>query len=269
MKNTSKILLAVVGVVVVVLVVVLVRGDSNQSQDISSFTGCVEAGNPVMESDPRQCRTDDGQLFVEGEGQSDSPDNTAATGTVTVDGELQSVDASSVPVDGPYVIELATEGNETQTVEVPSMGINLCEADINIDTVLNATSGQAIAVRGDSQGGGSITPCESADHFLEVAESNEVILSVGETDTVNGLDITLDEVVQESRCPADSECIEGGAITVRVTLANGESQTVNIASDDVPYSFGDHQVSISGINPPLLSETEIAQDEYRIEFKVE
>jgi hypothetical protein len=35
------------------------------SPEINSFEGCVQAGNPVMESYPRQCRTADGQNFVE------------------------------------------------------------------------------------------------------------------------------------------------------------------------------------------------------------
>jgi hypothetical protein len=33
--------------------------------EIDSFEKCVKAGNPVMESYPRQCRTPDGRLFVE------------------------------------------------------------------------------------------------------------------------------------------------------------------------------------------------------------
>ncbi|KFM17965.1 hypothetical protein AAA799P11_01278 [Marine Group I thaumarchaeote SCGC AAA799-P11] len=32
---------------------------------IDSFEECVSAGNPVMESHPRQCRTTDGKHFVE------------------------------------------------------------------------------------------------------------------------------------------------------------------------------------------------------------
>lgn len=32
---------------------------------IDSFEECVSAGNPVMESHPRQCRTIDGKHFVE------------------------------------------------------------------------------------------------------------------------------------------------------------------------------------------------------------
>ncbi len=34
-------------------------------QEINSFEECAAAGNPVMESYPGQCRTDDGRLFVE------------------------------------------------------------------------------------------------------------------------------------------------------------------------------------------------------------
>ena len=32
---------------------------------VSSFEECVAAGNPVMESYPRQCRSKNGELFVE------------------------------------------------------------------------------------------------------------------------------------------------------------------------------------------------------------
>ena len=36
-----------------------------QLSEINSFEDCVSAGNPVMESHPRQCRTADGKHFVE------------------------------------------------------------------------------------------------------------------------------------------------------------------------------------------------------------
>lgn len=44
---------------------------------ITSFDECVAAGNPVMESYPEQCRTQDGRLFV----------NEAQTGTFPAQGE--------------------------------------------------------------------------------------------------------------------------------------------------------------------------------------
>ena len=37
----------------------------NQNSQIDSFEQCLAAGNPAMESHPRQCRTVDGKHFVE------------------------------------------------------------------------------------------------------------------------------------------------------------------------------------------------------------
>jgi hypothetical protein len=37
----------------------------NQNPQINSFEQCIAAGNPAMESHPRQCRTVDGDHFVE------------------------------------------------------------------------------------------------------------------------------------------------------------------------------------------------------------
>jgi hypothetical protein len=38
-------------------------------QAITTFESCVAAGHPVLESQPRQCRTPDGRSFVETPGQ--------------------------------------------------------------------------------------------------------------------------------------------------------------------------------------------------------
>ena len=37
----------------------------NQNSQINSFEQCITAGNPAMESYPRQCKTVDGKHFVE------------------------------------------------------------------------------------------------------------------------------------------------------------------------------------------------------------
>lgn len=39
--------------------------ESFQNLQINSFEQCIAAGNPAMESHPRQCRTVDGNHFVE------------------------------------------------------------------------------------------------------------------------------------------------------------------------------------------------------------
>lgn len=53
-----------------VLVVLFVAGCNTETQEtddvkITNFEQCVEEGNPIMESHPRQCKTEDGQTFTE------------------------------------------------------------------------------------------------------------------------------------------------------------------------------------------------------------
>jgi len=68
------------GVVVAVLASVLLR--VSQEQDtVSSFQECADAGNPIMTSHPRQCRTPDGRHFVEDNAVVPTPPLTSTPGT--------------------------------------------------------------------------------------------------------------------------------------------------------------------------------------------
>ena len=51
-----------------------------RSKSVHSFETCAEAGYPIMESYPEQCRTPDGRTFVRDiSGDSDSPEGVACT----------------------------------------------------------------------------------------------------------------------------------------------------------------------------------------------
>jgi len=67
MKTRIGIIIALVVISTVLLVNLLVgpQQTPTTANDITSFEECVTAGNPVMESYPRQCRTPDGALFTE------------------------------------------------------------------------------------------------------------------------------------------------------------------------------------------------------------
>lgn len=47
------------------MMVVKTRYDKIDPNAINSFAACVDAGNPVMESYPRQCTTQNGRTFTE------------------------------------------------------------------------------------------------------------------------------------------------------------------------------------------------------------
>ncbi len=70
MNNINKILL-IVGLVALVLIGVgfvkwgLQLTEKPSQKTITSFEECADAGYPVMESHPRQCKTPDGKVFVE------------------------------------------------------------------------------------------------------------------------------------------------------------------------------------------------------------
>ena len=93
-------------------------------------------------------------------------------------------------------------------------------------------------------------------------------MSVGETKEINGLRITLNEIVEDSRCPSDVQCIWAGRLVANVTLkSDTKEQTLDLASDAAPKAFDTFLVSIAGISPEKL--VSAPSTSYKITFKVE
>lgn len=64
-----------IGVAVLILVAITYDQGKVRAPEIMSFAECAAAGNPVMESYPRQCKTPDGQTFREDIGNELEKDN--------------------------------------------------------------------------------------------------------------------------------------------------------------------------------------------------
>ena len=68
-QNKQAIIIVIASALIAVAGLVIWLNPFQMGQDgekaISSFDECVQAGYPVMESFPRQCRTPDGRTFVE------------------------------------------------------------------------------------------------------------------------------------------------------------------------------------------------------------
>lgn len=73
MKKTISLLILILGLMLASFAIYnLISKQSDESEEpivsvaeVNNFNDCVKQGNPVMESYPRQCRSLDGQLFVE------------------------------------------------------------------------------------------------------------------------------------------------------------------------------------------------------------
>ncbi len=89
-----------------------------QPEMIESFEACVAAGMPVMESFPKQCRTEDGQLFVEDIGNAmekidlirlDTPrPNQVITSPLKIEGEAR----GTWFFEGDFPVKLLDENGE-------------------------------------------------------------------------------------------------------------------------------------------------------------
>lgn len=107
---------------------------------------------------------------------------------------------------------------------------------------------------------------------LSSEESNPeaATLKVGESAYINGVRVTLVEIVSDSRCPADVQCIWEGELKVSVGLkSDTDSDDVELSSIAAPYAFDSFKVSIAGVLPAAHSGSAIQPGEYRITFKVE
>lgn len=101
------------------------------------------------------------------------------------------------------------------------------------------------------------------------AVSGDVVLGVGQKGKVGDLNITVNSLVGDSRCPVDVQCVWAGALKVNVTLADVlKSEIREISSGEVPYLFDGHNVSITVVTPAPKSGANISLNDYRITFHV-
>ncbi len=80
----------------------------------------------------------------------------------------------------------------------------------------------------------AIAGCDSSklsDQDRAELQAGEVRIPLGETATLDGLSITFDAVVSDSRCPSDVECIWAGEATVTLRI-DGTSSDVVVADPE-------------------------------------
>ena len=150
-------------------------------------------------------------------------------------------------------------GNETSYV---------MPLQIKVTNILNQFLGKKVRVYGTFIQGNTFL-VESMEEVIETSLETGIV-HVGETTYINRVLVTLHSVVQDSRCPADAQCIEAGAITARVTLkSDTDTETFNMPSDEVPHRFDSYKVSIIDIQPSRMSGKEVNPKDYILTFKVE
>jgi hypothetical protein len=93
-------------------------------------------------------------------------------------------------------------------------------------------------------------------------------VTVGQSVLINGVRVTLNKVVSDSRCPKDVQCIWAGNVVVEVTLqSNTDKETIQMTSDKAPIAFDSYKVSIVAVASERTVKNLLAKD-YIITFRV-
>lgn len=106
---------------------------------------------------------------------------------------------------------------------------------------------------------------------LKGAEGDPTLgkVGVGGSALVGGVNITLNSVVEDSRCPADVQCIQAGRVRVNVTLkSDTDTETRELASDATAVGFDSYQVSIESVVPSPVAGSTTEPGSYLITFRV-
>ncbi len=142
--------------------------------------------------------------------------------------------------------------------------------EIKVSNVLGQVVGKMVTVFGSFSTGNKFIVDRLQEMVGTAGDPTIGNVGVGKSVLINGVRVTLNSVVQDSRCPIDVQCIEAGAINTNVTLqSNTDKVTRNMPSDEVPIQFDSYRISIVGILPPRVSKTEVKPADYVVTFKVE
>lgn len=176
---------------------------------------------------------------------------------------------NSCPNTGPYTGKLQQSGGDFRLIMESPEKTNQEVAyalplQIKISNVLGQIVGHGVKVFGAFGDGNTFV----VDH-LEETDITTGDIKVGETAFINGVRITLNRIVSDSRCPINAECIRAGSVVANATLkSDTDSETRDIDSGKPPAGFDSFLVSITNIKPVKTVLPAIDPQSYILTFKV-
>lgn len=80
--------------------------------------------------------------------------------------------------------------------------------------------------------------------------------------------VKLTSVSNDSRCPADTQCIQAGSATVEVSLSQAGKDLGSASVKDTPITVGNYTVEVLNVAPEAKSGVTIAPSDYVITLVV-
>ncbi len=122
-----------------------------------------------------------------------------------------------------------------------------------------------------------LSSCKPAlpPQLVKAVVGEPLVLHIGETALVSATDygITLEEILSDSRCPANVMCIQQGSAKVKisVTLNGAEQKTVVLDTQvDTSFTYDQLTVHLNAVQPyPGTVEQKVLDSERTVSFLLE
>lgn len=96
-----------------------------------------------------------------------------------------------------------------------------------------------------------------------------ITLALGETGSVGAVTLMPREIVEDSRCPTDVQCIQAGRLRLRATLSSGLGTANQVFLVGEPVTTEAEAVTLVSVAPVKVSTVSLKSSDYRFTFKVE
>ncbi len=110
------------------------------------------------------------------------------------------------------------------------------------------------------------SPCPAAP---SAENQGDISLSVGQVGIFSTLNIKINSLIQDSRCPIGVACIQAGSVSANVTLSDGiRTETVTLESNQSARVFGNYRINLSHASPDAQSSRQLAPGDYTFVFHI-
>ena len=100
-------------------------------------------------------------------------------------------------------------------------------------------------------------------------EAERILVQIGQTVPALGVQITPLEVLEDSRCPANANCIQAGTVRVQTNIESGSGVASQVFELDKPITTEVEIITLISVDPVAQSDVSISENQYIFHFQVE
>ena len=108
----------------------------------------------------------------------------------------------------------------------------------------------------------------ATEPVAEEQASSRIEIGIQENASAHGLSVVPQEVLEDSRCPAEVQCIQAGTVRLRALLSSALGEGTQIFILNQPITTEAEEVTLIEVSPKSRAGVTIAPGEYRFIFEI-